>query len=224
MIAIPIMNWIIGGEALRWGVISSVLLLVTAVLAIVGEAWGTKRTVRVIVPTLILAWLLEWLGHTTGYPFGAYSYTTALQPQLAGVPLLIPLAWLMMLPSAWAIGEHLAGTQKGWRFWFLSAAAFTAWDFFLDPQMVAWGYWQWHETGGYFGIPWLNFCGWFLGAMLITALVRPPTLPFKPLVIIYLLTWILQSIGQLFFWGMPGPATVGFLTMGLFVLLLYRAK
>ena len=220
MIAIPILLWLIGEPALWWGVNLSVLFLVIAVLAIVHKAWGTHRTTAVVLPLLGVAWLLEWVGHTTGYPFGTYQYTAALQPQIGGVPLLIPLAWLMMLPSAWAVGASLSGGQRGWRFVLISAAAFTAWDFFLDPQMVAWGYWQWLEGGGYFGIPWLNFAGWFLGAALITTLVRPPAVPVVPLLMIYILTWLLQSIGQALFWAMPGPALVGFFAMGSFVFLI----
>jgi putative membrane protein len=131
--------------------------------------------------------------------------------------VIIPLAWLMMLPPAWAVASELGARHGGWRFIILSAAAFTAWDFFLDPQMVAWGYWQWHHEGGYFGIPWLNFAGWFLSAALITWLVRPGPLPVRPLLLIYVTTWLLQSIGQAFFWAMPGPALIGFLTMGSFV-------
>jgi putative membrane protein len=138
------------------------------------------------------------------------------------VPLLIPLAWLMMLPPAWAVGSWLSGTDRGLRFVLVSAGAFTAWDLFLDPQMVAWGYWQWATPGGYFGIPWLNFGGWFLSSALITLVARPSALPIKPLLLIYIITWLLQSIGQALFWAMPGPALVGFLVMGSFVLLTIR--
>lgn len=216
MVAIPILRWLLGDEALWWGVNSSVLLLAGAVLAILYSAWGMVRTLSVTVPVLLLAWFLEWIGHSTGYPFGAYTYTSALQPQLGGVPLLIPLAWLMMLPPAWAIGAAISGRHQGGWFIIISAAAFTAWDFFLDPQMVQWGYWQWEMDGGYLGIPWLNFGGWLLGAALITFLVRPPQAPRFPLLLIYLLTWLLQSIGQAMFWAMPGPALIGFLVMGSF--------
>lgn len=222
MISIPILRWLLGDGALRWGVISTVCLLVATVLAILQQAWGVRRTLRVTVPVIVMAWLVEYVGHTTGYPFGEYRYTAVLQPQLGGVPLIIPLAWLMMLPPAWAVGNRLSGTTQGLRFVLISAAAFTAWDLFLDPQMVAWGYWQWGAMGGYFGIPWVNFLGWFLAATVITLLARPIALPQRALLLIYGSTWILQSIGQAFFWAMPGPALVGFLVMGSFVGLAFK--
>jgi len=43
----------------------------------------------------------------------------------------------------------------------------TALDLFLDPLAVKSGMWTWLDQGGYFGVPWGNFLGWFT----ITALV-----------------------------------------------------
>ena len=219
MISIPIMRWVIGDSVLHWGVIASVLLQAAAVLAVAQAGWGTRETLHMLALVLPLAWLVERVGSTTGIPFGAYHYTEALAPLLGGVPLIIPIAWLMMLPAAWAVAAAITGAQSGWRFVAVSAAAFTAWDFFLDPQMVHWGYWVWHEPGGYFGIPWVNFSGWLLASALITWLVRPKPLPQAPLIAIYTITWLLQSVGQALFWNMPGPALVGFFTMGFFVVL-----
>lgn len=219
MISIPIMRWVIGDSVLHWGVIASVLLQAAAVLAVAQAGWGTRETLHMLALVLPLAWLVERVGSTTGIPFGAYHYTEALAPLLGGVPLIIPVAWLMMLPAAWAVAAAITGAQSGWRFVAVSAAAFTAWDFFLDPQMVHWGYWVWHEPDGYFGIPWVNFSGWLLASALITWLVRPKPLPQAPLIAIYTITWLLQSVGQALFWNMPGPALVGFFTMGFFVVL-----
>jgi hypothetical protein len=37
--------------------------------------------------------------------------------------------------------------------------------------------------------------------------------------------WVLQTIGQLFFWGLVGPGLVGFVVMGAFVALaVYRLR
>lgn len=218
MISIPIVRWTVGDQLLPWGVTAGVVLQAAAVISLLLGAWGWRGTLRVVLPILPLAWLIEWLGSTTGWPFGAYHYTLALQPQLGGVPLLIPLAWLMMLPCAWAVGYQISGQSRSPRFVLISALAFTAWDLFLDPQMVNWGYWVWEQPGGYFGIPWLNFGGWLLSAVGLTWLLRPPAPPLS-LMVIYLLTWLLQTVGQLFFWQMPGPALVGFGGMGGFVVL-----
>lgn len=222
MISLPIVKYFYGVVAITAGVIVTVLLQTTAVLWVVVRAWGARRTLVAAAIVAALTWLVEAIGTATGYPFGLYDYTDKLQPQLAHVPLLIPLAWLMMLPPAWSVAALITGRWRGAGFILVSALALTAWDLFLDPQMVAWGLWVWREPGGYFGIPWLNYGGWILTAVILTAAVRPQPLPVWPLLIIYTITWALETIGQLFFWNLPGPALVGGLVMGTFVLLAWQ--
>ncbi len=74
----------------------------------------------------------------------------------------------------------------------------------------------------YFGIPLVNFAGWLLVSALITALVRPPALPDVPLVIIYALTWLIETVGQVMFWQHYGPAACGFIGMGVFLVLSFH--
>ncbi|MCS6908729.1 MAG: carotenoid biosynthesis protein [Anaerolineales bacterium] len=227
MIALPIVGWTLGEDALRRGMSIGVLVQCAAVLGALQAQWGWRRTLRTSFWVIAGAFLAEWLGSTTGFPFGKYSYTPLLQPQLAGVPLLIPLAWMMMLPPAWAIAQMILGEQvslNSWKGISLSALAFTAWDLFLDPQMTAWGFWVWEAPGSYFGIPLVNFLGWLLVAAVLTAVAHPNELPLLPLVSLYILTWLFQTIGLGIFWAQPLPALCGFLGMGIFVFLALRAR
>ncbi|MBN2148473.1 MAG: carotenoid biosynthesis protein [Anaerolineales bacterium] len=226
MIALPVVRRVVGDAALVGGVTAGVAMQALAVLAILLRAWGWKRTLFIALGIALLGWLAEFIGSRTGFPFGAYHYTALLQPQVWGVPLVVPLAWLMMLPPAWGIAQAYLQDCPGERTWRgrlafigLSALAFTAWDLFLDPQMISWGFWAWQNPGGYFGIPWGNFLGWIMVSALITALLARRDLPLGPLAAVYTITWALQSIGQAFFWGLPGPALVGFLVMGAIVFL-----
>ena len=220
MISLPILKWILGENALPIGISGGVLLQLMTVWAILVWTWGARRTLITSGVIVLFAWVVEFVGHTTGFPFGAYAYTDRLQPQFGGVPLLIPLAWLMMLPPAWAVARRIA--RGGIAFVLISAVAFTAWDLFLDPQMVGWNLWTWAQPVGYFGIPWVNFAGWLIASAIITALASrlapPRDLPARPLIAIYAITWALETIGQLFFWGLPGPALIGGAAMGLMLL------
>lgn len=218
MMLLPFARRLWGERALVHGVTANVLLQVSVVLAILWPAWGFARTGLTALVVLILSWGVEFLGSSTGFPFGRYHYTHRLQPQLARVPLLIPFAWLMMLPPSWGVAAALTGDTRGLPFVVLSGLALTAWDLFLDPQMVKWGLWVWEQRGGYFGIPWMNFIGWALAACLITALVQPASLPVAPLVLVYAITWALETVGQLVFWRLYGPALVGFAAMGALLL------
>jgi putative membrane protein len=216
-ISVPIFRWIFGEDGLTFGIALGVLAQVGAVLFVVARVWGVRACAQIAAVVVVAGWALEFIGHTTGFPFGGYDYTPRFQPQLGGVPLLIPLAWLMMMPPAWGMASLITGKDHGAAFVVVSAAAMTAWDFFLDPQMVTWRAWVFDDPGSaaYVGmIPWTNFVGWLLASAVITVLARPQTLPALPMLVIYGITWALHVIGQLFFWGLPASAVVGGVIMG----------
>jgi putative membrane protein len=205
-----------GQGAIRWGTTVTVALQAAAVVAALQGAWGWGRTALVAGAIMAIGWAVEYLGSHTGVPFGRYHYTRRLQPQLGRVPLAIPVAWLMMVPPSWAVAATIAG-NRGPVFWLLSGLAIAAWDLFLDPQMVSWRLWLWEREGGYFGIPWVNYLGWTLAAAAMTAVASalwPGPLPTSPLTVIYVLTWLLETVGLGVFWRQPGPALCGFLGMG----------
>ena len=229
MICLPIVGWTWGEAALIRGMSVGVVMQGIAVLSILIHAWGWGKTLRSFAIVGVLSFFAEFIGSTTGIPFGKYHYTDVLQPQLSNVPLLIPLAWMMMLPPAWAISAtilkqktKLSNIQFTIHFSLVSALAFTAWDLFLDPQMVGWNFWVWEIPGQYFGIPLVNYLGWAFVSGLLTFAANPKDIPVAPLMIVYILTWFLQTIGQGVFWAQPGPAAFGFVGMGIFIYLAWK--
>lgn len=218
MIALPIARWIWGDGVIPAASTIGVILQCTAVLAVLRVAWGWGRLAIAFAIVAVLTWGAEWLGSTTGIPFGAYHYTGALQPHLSGVPLLIPLAWMMMLAPSWAAAQAILGLphtpRQRLQFAALVGLAMVAWDLYLDPQMVGWGFWVWEQPGAYFGIPLVNFVGWFIVAALVTLVVRPARVPLVPLLLVYGIVWAFQAIGLAVFWGQVGPALFGFAAMG----------
>lgn len=233
LIGTPVVLWLVGEGPFPRAVTLGVLAQAAATLFALACSWPVRRLVGVAAVILPATWAVEKVGVTTGWPFGHYAYTGALQPQLAGIPILIPLAWLMMLASAWAVAGAILPKRpvgSGWwyrlRFAALSGLAFTAWDLYLDPQMVARRFWLWDEPSGYFGIPWLNYLGWWCSATLLTLIVMPGPreLPRLRLMIIYSLTWLLQVLGLGLFWGQWGPALCGFTAMGGFAILGWRQE
>jgi len=216
-ICVPIFRWTFGEAGLTVGITLGVMAQVGAVLFVLSRAWGVRQALATAAIVIAAGWVVEFVGHTTGFPFGGYDYTPRFQPQVGGVPLLIPLAWMMMMPPAWALAQLITGKTRGGAFFLMSAVAMTAWDFFLDPQMVTWGAWVFDEPGAfaYVGlIPWTNFLGWLLASALITLVARPPALPLLSMLIIYVITWALHLIGQLFFWGLPVSGIAGGVIMG----------
>lgn len=228
--ATPITLWVFGPEYFPPVASVGVLAQAAASLFALSLTWPLGRVARTVLIAVGITWLAEFLGVLTGLPFGRYHYTTAMQPQLLGVPIIIPMAWLMMLAPTWGLVARLLPQYNhlsvGQRLLFaaLTALAFTAWDLYLDPQMVSRGLWVWQQPGLYFGIPLINFGGWLLTSFILTLLINPTHLAGRHLLIIYTLTWLFQAVGQGVLWGQPGPALFGFLGMGVFAVLAWRKE
>lgn len=231
MTAVPIIGWTLGPAAQINAVVTATILQTVLGIVTLRLTWGTVRAVAAALLIGTVTWGAEALGTATGFPFGAYNYTDVLQPQVAHVPLLIPIAWMMVLPSAWAIGQLVRERIRVKPpldlliLALVAAAALTAWDLGLDPQMVGWNLWQWANEGAYFGIPLSNYAGWFgtafVGTLLVWLLVapKPDKLAADQLLLVYGLTWFFMSFGLVLFWGLAGPGLVLFAVMGAFLLL-----
>lgn len=236
MTSVPIVGWTLGAQAQVTAIVVTTVAQTLLGVGTLALTWGWLRAIGAALIVGVLTWGAEALGTATGFPFGDYYYTDALQPQLAHVPLLIPIAWMMVLPSAWAIAMLVNARvqpRKRLRLPFiaaLSALALTAWDFGLDPQMVGWGLWVWPNGGLYFGIPLSNFAGWFgtafIGTIAVWLLVRPAEgkLATDQLLLIYGLTWFLMSFGLILFWHLAWPGLVLLLVMGGILLLAVRVR
>lgn len=113
----------------------------------------------------------ELLGTTFGIPFGAYSYSAVLKPMwMSRVPVGIPLSWFYMAVPSYAFAMSLLRGQSAIRRIALGSFILLAWDLALDPAMSsATKYWEWGDTGPYYGMPLLNLFGWYVTGVLLMA-------------------------------------------------------
>jgi uncharacterized membrane protein len=65
----------------------------------VQEGWARTGTFFAI--SAVVSFLLEETGVRTGLIFGPYHYSDMLGAKLGHVPVLIPLAWFMMIYPSW---------------------------------------------------------------------------------------------------------------------------
>ena len=64
-----------------------------------------------MIPAIAISLTAELMGTSTGFPFGAYHYTTGLGYKIAGlVPFTIPLSWFYLGLSSFLIAR--VGLQK----------------------------------------------------------------------------------------------------------------
>ncbi|MER7890953.1 carotenoid biosynthesis protein [Micromonospora sp. NPDC094482] len=178
---------------------------------------------------------IEAVGVATGVPFGSYDYSGELGPKLAGVPLIIPLAWTWMAWPAWLAAVRLTAAGRAGapargrlvvRRVALAAVGLAAWDLFLDPQMVDEGYWRWRDVTaalpGLPGVPVSNYLGWLLFAVLLMSALRPLAGPAvavidgrdAPMLALYLWTYGSSVLAHAVFLDLPASALWGAAGMG----------
>ncbi len=106
----------------------------------------------------------ELIGVYAGYPFGQYAYTDVLRPIVAGVPIVVAGAWMVLFAYVSQMRVHPA----------LGALWMTAIDLVIDPLASNdLGYWTWTIPGPYFGVPLINFAGWFAVSLILFYVLRP---------------------------------------------------
>ena len=186
-------------------------------VAVMRAAWGIKRALAAAVLVVGFTWLLELVGSNTGIPFGSYDYSSLLRPHVVGVPLVVPFAWLAMAVPAREIARAL-GFRLTWQRVLVGSMALTAWDVFLDPQMVAEGYWRWAVDGWYRGIPLTNYVGWLIGGAFVMAILEF-VLPHrdKPMnvtpVVHYAVVGVMETVAFAFFFDDLVVAAAGAVAM-----------
>jgi uncharacterized membrane protein len=165
--------YLIAAEAVRpWLVLPGlgnvgftlVFVLFSALHCARSEGW--PRTALFFALAAVVSFLFEETGVRTGLIYGAYHYSDLLGSKLGHVPILIPLAWFMMIYPSWIVARTLlrsAATDSIVGIFavaLIAAIVMTAWDAVMDPGMAAGGVWVWEDGGPYFGVPLRNYFGW----------------------------------------------------------------
>jgi uncharacterized membrane protein len=141
-----------------------------------GSRFGWRVGLLMFLATALITWSFEQAGVATGAIYGPYHYSGMLGPKLGGVPLLIPLAWFMMMYPSYLVttlivdGRILPQRTDLTRLLtraLVAAMVMTSWDAVIDPGMSKAGYWVWEHGGSYFGVPRQNFVGWLVTTFVV---------------------------------------------------------
>lgn len=180
-----------------YGGATTVTLGAIAGLAFLAHCIGTRRALLVFAASFLLAFISEYAGTVTDYPFGAYEYTSQLGYKMFGrVPFNIPTSWFYMLVASLAIcGRFLPAKDDNTSKWYwalMGGLVLTAWDVSMDPAMVKTNHWFW-QMGSlsdrsafeqfigkpiFFGMPITNWLGWLLTGIIVARVmlaIVPPT-------------------------------------------------
>ena len=126
----------------------------------------TRRAAVAIAALAAYAYTIEYVGITTGWPYGAFHYGVALGPMLGGIPVGLPVFFIPLVMNAYLLWVLLLGDRiEDRRVRIVTIfATVMAMDLVLDPGAVGLGFWTYLAGGVYYDVPVSNFLGWLLSA------------------------------------------------------------
>jgi len=132
-----------------------------------------RKAVAALSALTAYAYIVEYVGVKTGFPYGEFTYDIPLGPMLFDIiPIGLPVFFLPLVLNSYLLCLLLLGRRARSAFVRLPAviAAVLAVDLVLDPAAVALGFWS-YGGGVYYGVPLSNYAGWVLSATVATVLV-----------------------------------------------------
>lgn len=128
--------------------------------------WPPWPTTVLFLGGMGIAFVLEVVGVATGM------LEHELEPQVAGVPLTVVLAWPSVVYLAYRVALLVA--PAGVEAAAVAAVIATLTDVFTDPNGVREGVWHYPESSfsrpRFRGVPWWNFLAWLV-IVFLTALL-----------------------------------------------------
>ncbi len=134
------------------------------------QRMGLRKFTTIFAIACVVSWCYESLSIATGFPFGHYVYTDELGPKLGNVPLLIMPAYFGVCYLSWVIAHVLLDqfdrqidSRSLYAIPIIASFIMVMWDMSTDPSSATVKHqWIWRDGGGYFGVPFSNFIGWYL--------------------------------------------------------------
>ncbi|MFW6448373.1 MAG: bisanhydrobacterioruberin hydratase [Halobacteriota archaeon] len=127
-----------------------------------------RRGLGVVLGLVAFTYAIEFVGVTTGWPYGAFEYGVTLGPMLGGIPVALPVLFLPIAANAYLLATLGLGTRRrGIARIVLAVALLVAFDLVLDPGAVSLGFWGYDDGGPYYGVPLSNVLGWLLSATVV---------------------------------------------------------
>jgi putative membrane protein len=146
---------------------------------------GLVWAVKFLASVAFVPYVCELLALQLGLGGGRYHYKQAAGLLLiGGVPLLVAVAWVVLLYTARIVSlalEPLLPAADS-LFWssVIGGVLLVAIDLLLDPIAVREGRWGWTPAGGWFGVPLVNFGAWFVTTWLSLMVAGSVAGPLSP--------------------------------------------
>jgi uncharacterized membrane protein len=147
--------------------VSSALFLAAPAFGLSWAIRGGKRSLRLLLGSAAIAAGSELVAIR-----GTRQLRHHTQPQVAELPVTIPLSWYAFVAQAYGLAQAAVGDHGPFAVAAATALLATATDLANDPFGLASGYWEWRDGGAYMpdvrgpngaaGIPIGNYIGWLV--------------------------------------------------------------
>ena len=175
MLLASALEWSLLPELLRFN--PPLILFGTLVMAaplIVGVLPTVNRRALAGLTVLVsYTYLIEYVGVSTGWPYGEFAYGVSLGPMLAGIPAALPVFFIPIVVNAYLLCVLLLGERAESRLVRLAVVipAVVTMDVVLDPAAVSLGFWSYADGGLFYDVPLSNYAGWALSATVAVAVL-----------------------------------------------------
>ena len=136
--------------------------------------FGLKNAILFFLLCIFVSFALELLGMKTGFVFGGYyKYDDQKNgPIIFGIPILILITWFGLIYMSLNYSVYIFDLNSldfyiKLKVCFFCSILVSCLDLVLDPIAVNEKRWFWKNPGIYYGVPFLNFIGWFFNCLII---------------------------------------------------------
>jgi bisanhydrobacterioruberin hydratase len=164
---IVVMDQLLSTAAPLAAALAIIAFAVPSYIGLVRQKGPVKALLAVVIISVVLL-AIQAAAIQFTYPFGDFSFGGALGYKLLGmVPWTIAFAYTPLVLAIFWLASKL--TKSGFRV-VLSGLFLAAANAVLDPALAFMGLRSWENGGPFYGVPVLNFAGWFISGV-IAALI-----------------------------------------------------
>ncbi|MEI8085438.1 MAG: carotenoid biosynthesis protein [Paludibacter sp.] len=168
---------------------SFTLLLVIGIVFFFHKQWN-KKTIWVFGVIILLSFLLEMVGVSTGKPFGNYHYDNGLGLKILNTPIIIGLNWLFLVYASQSIASKIS--KNSILKVFIGSLLMVIYDILMEWAAPIMNMWYFASTYP----PLANFVTWFLAAitfhtLLVTRKINVESITARSLFWIQMIFFIL---------------------------------
>jgi putative membrane protein len=155
------------GQNILWT--TNIFLGVQVILTILylSQFLRTQKIIIITLSIFLLSFLVELVGVKTGFPFGNYSYTDALNPKIFGVSIAIIFAWFALTVNTFVLTRSFIDGSI-LKTALISGFIILSIDFLLEPFASSVNkFWLWES----YEIPLQNYAAWFILGFLFSLII-----------------------------------------------------